>query len=122
MGNNTNNGVDNMPLIKGIPPDSEMIYTNLIKEGDSQILICTLGKIIHGTNPNKVSSKWWLSSSFGKITKTPRKIRVIIPSHVKQRANVWVKQMANEGFNIMNRSKFWQWNGAIPPGLKKIYN
>jgi hypothetical protein len=85
MGNNMNDEVELTTMVKGM----QLGYNNLIIEGESQPLISSLVRIIHGVNPDKVSSNWKLSLVFSQITKIAKKIPVVIPSHVSNKSMPW---------------------------------
>jgi ribonuclease HI len=65
MGKNKNNGKKYLAIIKGMQLAFDMDYNNLVIEGDPQIMVSAIAKIIHGTNLDKIYSNWGISSGFG---------------------------------------------------------
>jgi len=66
-------------------------------EGDSQILILGLGKILNGVNADKISNNWRLLSGLGLVAELVNQIPMIILSHIKWKGNALAYLLGNEG-------------------------
>jgi hypothetical protein len=66
-------------------------------EGDSQIIIQLITKILHGEHPLEVSSSWRLSGLLEDFGSLLQPNITIIPSHVKREENKVVDCLENEG-------------------------
>jgi hypothetical protein len=94
-------------------------YKILIAEGDSHLLISSLGKIINRVNLNKVSSKWQLYLGFRKIIEFVKQIPVSIPFHMSFKDKVLEDWLENE---VVSQTKIYnvlQWDGEIPQKLRE---
>jgi hypothetical protein len=58
LGETTNNAVELMGLLQGLQIAIARHSHKLILEGDSQIVIQLITKILHGENPQKISPSW----------------------------------------------------------------
>jgi len=67
-------------------------------EGDSQVIISLVSKIIHGSNSTKVSPSWRLLGLLEDFITLLRPTLTLIPSHMKREANKFVDHLDNEGF------------------------
>jgi hypothetical protein len=85
-------------------------YSMLIAEGDSKLLVSALGKIINGASPDKVSKNWRLFVGLEEVAMTIWGTSVIIPSHVRRRANVVVDYLANVVVGQAQSASQWQWH------------
>jgi hypothetical protein len=74
-------------------------FTKLIVEGDSQIIINLLRKILNGANPDRISPSWRLLHGLQIITDSLRPNLAIIPAHVRRKANQVADELANMGIN-----------------------
>jgi ribonuclease HI len=55
LGHSTNNAAELLGLIRGLQLAIENDFTKLIVEGDSQIIINLLRRILNGANPDRMS-------------------------------------------------------------------
>jgi hypothetical protein len=95
-------------LLKGLKIALDNHYQRIIAEGDSQIIIHLITRILHGERPTDISPSWHLSrllEDFGAFL-CPN--LMIIPSHVKRDANKVADCLANEGVNTETEQIHWQ--------------
>ena len=85
----------------------------IIVEGDSQIIIQLITKIIHGAHPLEVSPSWRLSGLLEEFGSLLQPNITIIPSHVKREANKVVDYLQNEG--VASTTKLIHWNAKTSP-------
>jgi hypothetical protein len=72
-------------------------YTKLIVEGDSQIIIGLLRRILHGVNPDNISPSWRLTHGLQIIVGLLHSQQVIIPTHIRRKVNQIADELANVG-------------------------
>jgi hypothetical protein len=89
-------------------------YQALIVEGDSQILIEGLKKILNGTHPERVSENWRLLFGFSEIATTVRGSSTIVPRHVRRKGNVVVDYLVNMVVLQTPRMNKWRWQEVGP--------
>jgi ribonuclease HI len=58
LGHDTNKSTELWGLIKGIQLASDLNLQPLIIEGDSKVIISLATKIIHGSDPEKITPSW----------------------------------------------------------------
>jgi hypothetical protein len=85
-------------------------------EGDSQIIIHLITKIIHGSHPLEVSPSWRLSGLLEEFGSLLQPNITLIPSHVKREANKVVDCLENEG--VASTMELIQWNAQTSPRSK----
>ena len=79
--------------------------TKLVIEGESQILITTLDKIMQGTKITKITRSWRLTNWLEKLVLLLPRLGTSIPSHVKRNDNQLDGILANVGIdNTMGKS------------------
>jgi ribonuclease HI len=108
MGENTNNVTELTGLLRGLQEATDNHFNKVIMEGDSQIIIQLITKILHGENPRKISPSWRLSGlleDFGSLL-CPN--LTIIPSHVKREANKVADCLENEGVTTKMEHIYWE--------------
>jgi hypothetical protein len=88
----------------------------IIVEGDSQIIIQLITKIIHGAHPLEVSPSWRLSGLLEEFGSLLQPNITIIPSHVKREANKVVDCLENEG--VASTMELIHWNAQTSPYFK----
>jgi hypothetical protein len=84
-------------MIRGLHLASEHGFHNLVVEGDSQIIINMLQRILNGANLDKVMPSWRLSHGLQLLTNLLIPTQAIIPSHVRRQANQVADELANIG-------------------------
>jgi ribonuclease HI len=97
LGHTTNNVAELWGLIKGLQLAIKNDFPQLIVEGDSQVIIGLLSEILNGANPDKISPSWRLSHGLQIIAGLLHPNRVLIPSHIKRKANQVADDLANLG-------------------------
>jgi ribonuclease HI len=97
LGHSTNNAAELWALINGLQMASQNNYTKLIVEGDSQVIIGLLRRILHGVNPDNISPSWRLTYGLQIIVGLLHSQQVIIPTHVRRKANQIADDLANVG-------------------------
>jgi len=108
LGETTNNVAELTGLLWGLQVETDRYYHKLILEGDSQIVIKLITKILHGGNPLKISPSWRLSGlleDFGSLLRTNLSIT---PSHVKREANKVEYCLTNEGATMETEDFCWE--------------
>jgi ribonuclease HI len=65
LGHTTNNGAELVGFLAGLQMAKELGYSVIIAEGDSQVLVYALGKIINRASSNKVSKNCDFLQGFG---------------------------------------------------------
>lgn len=108
LGETTNNAAELTGLLQGLQATIDRHRHKLILEGDSQIVIQLITKILHGENSLKISPNWRLSrllEEFGSLLRTNLNI---IPSHVKREANRVADCLANEGVAKDTEHIYWE--------------
>jgi ribonuclease HI len=99
IGHSTNNTTELWGLIKGLQLATKNNFAKIIVEGDSQIIIGLLRRIINGANPDRISPSWRLSHGLKIIADLVQPNQAIIPTHVRRKANQVVDELANLGTN-----------------------
>jgi ribonuclease HI len=95
-------------LLQGLQAAIDNHFHKLILEGDSQIVIQLITKILHGENPMKISPSWRLSGLLEGFRALLRTNLSIIPSHVKREANRVADCLANEGVATEREHIYWE--------------
>jgi ribonuclease HI len=110
LGENTNNVVELLSLIRGLQVATHNQYHQVIVEGDSQIIIQLITKILHGEHPRRISPSWRLSGLLEDFGAIVHPNLTIIPSHVKREANKVADHLANAGVETKSELIHWQAN------------
>jgi ribonuclease HI len=97
LGHSTNNAAELWGLIKGLQLAIKYNFTKLLVEGDSQVIISLLRRLVNGANPDSISPSWRLSHGLQIIAGLMHPTRVIIPAHVRRKANQVADELANLG-------------------------
>jgi hypothetical protein len=84
-------------MIRGLHLAKEQGFHNLVVEGDSQIIINLLQRIMNGANLDKITPSWRLSHGLQLLTSLLTPTQAIIPSHVRRQANQVADELANIG-------------------------
>jgi ribonuclease HI len=113
LGFNTNNVAELWSLLRGIKIATDHHYNKIIAEGDSQIIVHLITKILHGEHPLEVSPSWRLSGLLEDFGSLLRPSLTIIPSHVKRDANKVADFLENEGVATM--TELIHWNAQTSP-------
>jgi ribonuclease HI len=101
LGHDTNNSVELWGLLRGIQEASQQGYCKLIVEGDSQIIINMFSKLLHGSEPMKLSPRWRLLSQLELLQSLLLPHQVYVPSHVRREDNNIVDKLANVGVDSL---------------------
>jgi len=99
LGHSTNNVAELWGLIKGLQQAIKSNYTKVIVEGDSQVIVSLLKRILSGAKPDSISPSWRLSHGLQTIASLLNPNLVIIPTHVRTKANQVADELANLGVN-----------------------
>ena len=97
LGHSTNNAAELWGMIRVLHLASEHGFHNLVVEGDSQIIINMLQRILNGANLDKVMPSWRLSHGLQLLTSLMIPTQANIPSHVLRQENQVVDELANIG-------------------------
>jgi ribonuclease HI len=107
LGFNMNNVAEIWILLRGIKIEKDHNYDKIIAEGDSQIIVQLITKILHGEHPQEVSPSWRISGLLEDFGSLLRPNLTIIPSHVKREENRVPDFLANEGVATMTELIHW---------------
>jgi ribonuclease HI len=97
LGHSTNNAAELWGLIRGLQLAIDYNFTKLIVEGDSQVIINLLRRILNGANPDRMSPSWRLSHGLQIVTDLMKPNQAVIPAHVRRKANQVADELANMG-------------------------
>jgi len=97
LGHSKNNTTELWGLIRGLQLASEHGFNNLVVEGDSQIIINMLWRILNGANLEKIMPSWRLSHGLQMLTNLMKPTQTIFPTHVRRQENQVVDELANLG-------------------------
>jgi hypothetical protein len=100
-------------LIKGIKLAFNHNNNYLIVEGDSQVIILLISKIVHDSCPSKVSPRWWLMGILEELSSLLQTNLTLIPSHVKRESNKVSYHLANE--RVVSKEEMIQLDARISP-------
>jgi ribonuclease HI len=114
---NTNNCVELFSLVKGFQLVGHHGYNNLIIEGDSQIRIQDLSKLLNGSKLDKISKNWSLTAREEKIMEFSMAISSMTPSHVQRKENGLADRLANEGVTQTSQDLVVFWSSVVPKKL-----
>ena len=110
LGENANNVGEIISLVKGLQDVVQHHYHQIIIEGDSQIIIQLISKILHGELPRQISPSWRLSGLLEDLEGLIHPNLILIPVHVKREANKVVDHLANAGIDSKENPIYWQAN------------
>jgi ribonuclease HI len=96
LGETTNNVTELTGLLRGLQVAMDKDYRNIVLEGDSQVIIHLITRILNGSLPSKISLSWRLSGMLEDFKRLLIPTLSIIPSHVKRDANRVADCLANE--------------------------
>jgi ribonuclease HI len=100
IGHNSNNAMELWGLIKGLQFSQNNGFHNLIGEGDSQIILSLFARILNGVDSNNISPCWRLTIGLCTITTLISPHLVLIPSHVRRKANEVADHLTNIGVDL----------------------
>jgi ribonuclease HI len=108
LGENTNNVAELTSLVRGLQDVVQHQYHRLVIEGDSQIIIQLISKILHGELPRRISPSWRLSGLLEDFRDLIHPNLILIPSHVKRDANKVADHLENTGIDSKSELIYWQ--------------
>jgi ribonuclease HI len=108
LGETTNNVAELTSLLQGLQQAVTLASHKIILEGDSQIVIQLITKILHGGNPQKISPSWRLAGLLEDFKSLLGHNISVIPSHVKREANAVADYLANEGVQREKEQIIWE--------------
>ena len=97
LGHSTNNAAELSAMVNGLNIAIYNGFQKIILEGDSSLVITICRKIMNDTLPCKVSQILHLSAIIEELLTTLRSIEVLLPSHIRRKANKVVDHLANVG-------------------------
>jgi ribonuclease HI len=118
LGETTNNVAELTGLLQGLRHAVTLASHKIILEGDSQIIIQLITKILHGGNPQKISPSWRLAGLLKDFKSLLGHNISIIPSHIKREANGVADYLANEGLQRETKQIIWD---ARSTGASDLY-
>jgi ribonuclease HI len=117
LGETTNNVAELTGLSRGLQAAMDKEYRNIVLEGDSQVIIRLIAKILNGSHPSKISPSWRLSGMLEDFKRLLTPTLTIIPSHVKRDANRVADCLANEAVEKEADYSWWVDHDSERPGL-----
>jgi ribonuclease HI len=117
LGETTNNVAELTGLLQGLQKALGHTSHNIILEGDSQIVIQLITKILHGGQPHKISPSWRLAGLLEDFQSLLRRNINVIPSHIKRKANTVADLLANEGVIRERENITWSTSSPEPSDL-----
>jgi ribonuclease HI len=108
LGETTNNVAELTGLIRGLQRATAKGHHKIVLEGDSQVIIRLITKILHGSDPDRISPSWRLHSLLTDLTKYLQPHLSIITSHVKREANKVADQLANVAVDTGEERLSWE--------------
>jgi ribonuclease HI len=115
IGDSTNNVAELTGLLRGIQLASDRGHQRIILEGDSQIIIRLATKIIHGSNPEKISPSWRLHRLLTEFKHHLQPHLTITTMHVKRNANKVADRLATEAVDQKEDHISWEGPGSPAP-------
>jgi ribonuclease HI len=97
LGHSTNNNAELWGLLNGLRIARANGFTKLIAEGDSQLIINILRRMLNGVHPDRLAPSWRLSLGLQLLSDLLQPDQAIIPSHIKRKANQVADELANLG-------------------------
>jgi len=110
FGENTNNVAELTSLLRGLQIAIQHQDHRLIIEGDSQVIIQLISKILNGKPPRRISPSWRLSGLLEDFGEFIHPNLTLIPSHIKRNANKVVDYLTNSGIDSKAERIYWQAN------------
>jgi ribonuclease HI len=117
LGETTNNVAELTGLLRGLQMALSKGHHRLILEGDSQIIIKLATKILHGSNPERISPSWRLHNLLANFNSHLHSHLSIITAHVKRDANKVADRLANEAVEIGEECLRWEGQGFPAPEI-----
>jgi ribonuclease HI len=108
LGETTNNVAELTGLLRGLQRATAKGHHKIFLEGDSQVIIRLITKILHGCDPDRISPSWRLHSLLTDLTKHLQPHLSIITSHVKREANKVADQLANVAVDTGEERLSWE--------------
>jgi ribonuclease HI len=110
LGENSNNVAELTSLLRGLQIAVQHQLHWLIIEGDSQVIIQLVSKILHGMPPGRISPSWRLSGLLEDFGEFIHPHLTLIPSHIRREANKVADHLANTGIDSKADLIHWQAN------------
>jgi ribonuclease HI len=120
FGETKNNAVELMGLLQGLHVAIARHSHQLIVEGDSQIVIQLITKILHGENQQKISPSCRLFGLLEEFRGLLRANLSIIPSHVKREANRVADCLKNEGVTKETKHIYWEAHNSEESDISEL--
>jgi ribonuclease HI len=120
LGENTNNVAELTSLVRGLQSAVLHQFHRLIIEGDSQVIIQLISKILHGKPPCRISPSWRLSGLLEDFSDINNPNLTLIPSHVLREANKVADHLANEGIDANTEFIFYQASVSEETDLSRV--
>jgi ribonuclease HI len=110
LGESTNNVAEITSLLRGLQTATQHLFLRLIIEGDSQVIIQLILKILHGQSPGRISPSWKLFGLLEDFEGFIHPNLTLIPVHVKREANKVADHLENAGIDSKENPIYWQAN------------
>jgi ribonuclease HI/exonuclease III len=108
IGETTNNVAELTGLLRGLQSAIDTGHQRIILEGDSQIIIRLITRILHGCTPEKISPSWRLHGLLADFSQHLQPHLTITTSHVKREANKVADRLANEAVEQGKEHLRWE--------------
>jgi ribonuclease HI len=96
LGEMTNNVAELTGLLSGLRATIDKGHCSIVLEGDSQVIIHIITKILNGSPPSKISLSWSLLGLLEDFKSLLTSTLSIVPSHVKRTTNSVADCLENE--------------------------
>lgn len=100
MGLSSNNSTELVGLLRGMVIAETHEFLALVVEGESQLVIVALQKIMNGVNVDKVSQHWRMSYGIFELERLVNSLAAIVLELVHRKSNSVVNCMANLGVTM----------------------
>jgi ribonuclease HI len=112
LGDTTNNVAELTGLLRGLQTAIDKGHHRIILEGDSQVIIRLVTRILHGCNPDKISPRWRLYGLLADFSHHLQPHLSITTSHMKREANKVADRLANEAVETGEERFCWDGQGS----------
>jgi ribonuclease HI len=117
IGDTTNNVAELTGLLRGLQTAIAKGHQRIILEGDSQIIIRLVTRILHGCNPDKITPSWRLHGLLADFGHYLQPHLSITTSHIKREANKVADRLANEAIEKGEEHVSWEGPGSPAPEI-----
>lgn len=106
------NSLELQALEKGLQIAVEHRYLNLTVEGDSNLIITVLHRLLNDTPTTIVIKNWRLAAAIESTGSLLPKLQTVHPSHIHRKANKLADRLANEGVHLVQGDLDLDWDST----------